>query len=172
MRKEFIILAVVIVAAAAYLFTRNNDKTHYELPQVEAVEANDITKIEIKSPGQELVLNKKAGVWTVGDDAYAADEENAPVGTVTEKPAREKRNLPAVRSRTEGEAEDVAAGIDRRLSFKSTERASEPEAGEKRVGEIAAAAGKKKRAPQRKDKDRLAAAPAGRQPAKAPALLQ
>jgi hypothetical protein len=101
------------------------------------------------------------------EQEYAADEENAPVGTVTEKPAREKRNLPAMRSRTEGEAKDVAAGIDRRLSFKSTERASEPEAGEKRVGEIAAPAGKKKRAPQRKDKDRLAAAPAGRQPAKA-----
>ena len=36
MRKEFIILAVVIVAAAAYLFTQNSNNTHYELPQVDA----------------------------------------------------------------------------------------------------------------------------------------
>lgn len=75
MRKEFIILAAIIVAASAYLYTRNTDQTHYELPPIESVSANDITKIDIKGPENDIQLSKKGGKWTVGEAAYPADEE-------------------------------------------------------------------------------------------------
>lgn len=75
MRKELIILAAIIVGASAYLFTRNSDKTHYALPQIETVSATDITRIDINGPQNDIQLNKKGGEWTVGAETYPAEEE-------------------------------------------------------------------------------------------------
>ena len=73
-KKEYLILVLVIVALAAYLVLRKTDRTHYRLPELEAVPAVDITRIDIIGPTSTVVLNKSADKWGVADAAYPADE--------------------------------------------------------------------------------------------------
>ena len=47
MKKEYIVLAVVIVALVAYLVSRNRDRNLYELPQIESVQTKEITRVEL-----------------------------------------------------------------------------------------------------------------------------
>ena len=40
-------LAVVIVGLVAYLVSRNQDRNLYDLPQIESVQAKEITRLEL-----------------------------------------------------------------------------------------------------------------------------
>ncbi|RLB30511.1 MAG: hypothetical protein DRG87_04865 [Deltaproteobacteria bacterium] len=60
-KKEYIILAAVILALSLYLFLRKTDKTHYELPKLSAVPKEDISKIEITKKGTDIILNRRNG---------------------------------------------------------------------------------------------------------------
>jgi len=72
-KKEYIILGVVIVALSAYLVFRNPDRTHYELPTIPEMEVADISKIEISKGGASIVLNKKDDKWHIAPEEYLAD---------------------------------------------------------------------------------------------------
>jgi ketosteroid isomerase-like protein len=74
-KKEYIILAAVIVALSLYLMLRKTDRSLYELPKLAAVKAADISKIEIGTSNGILVLVKKADGWVVGDRQYRADAD-------------------------------------------------------------------------------------------------
>ena len=41
-KKEYLILGVVIAALAVYLYQRSSDRTHYTLPQPPALAAADV----------------------------------------------------------------------------------------------------------------------------------
>ena len=47
LKKEIIVLAVVMVAAVAYLALRKTDRTHFKLPELPPVAAGKITKLEV-----------------------------------------------------------------------------------------------------------------------------
>jgi hypothetical protein len=72
-KKEYIILGVLIAALSAYLLFRNPDKTHYELPTIPEMDVADISKIEISKEGTSLVLNKKDDKWHIAPEGYLAD---------------------------------------------------------------------------------------------------
>ena len=72
-KKEYLILILIIAALSAYLFMRTADRTFYELPQIAALEQNQITKIEISKGGQTIVLNKKDNNWYLEPHGYIAD---------------------------------------------------------------------------------------------------
>ncbi|MBW2310503.1 MAG: DUF4340 domain-containing protein [Deltaproteobacteria bacterium] len=72
-KKEYIILAAVILALSLYLFLRKTDKTHYELPKLSAVPKEDISKIEITKKGTDIILNRRNGNWNIGPQGYPAD---------------------------------------------------------------------------------------------------
>jgi hypothetical protein len=72
-KKEYAILVVVIVALGLYLFFRNTDRTTYTLPELPAVKAQDLTKIEIGKGGQTVVLTRKDDGWLVAPGDYPAD---------------------------------------------------------------------------------------------------
>jgi len=74
LKKEYLILILIIVALSAYLFMRSSDRTFYELPQIAALEQNQITRIEILKGGDSIVLNKKDNKWYLEPQAYLADE--------------------------------------------------------------------------------------------------
>ncbi len=75
-RKEHVILAVVIAALCGYLVWQRQKQTAYRLPALPAVARAEITRIQIERPGEApLELKKDKDAWRVGAEAYAADPD-------------------------------------------------------------------------------------------------
>jgi hypothetical protein len=72
LKKEFIILGVIIVVLGVYLFQRSDDRTHYKLPVLPALTASEITKIEITQSGRSVVLVRQDGRWVIDPPGVAA----------------------------------------------------------------------------------------------------
>ncbi|UCG65018.1 MAG: DUF4340 domain-containing protein [Deltaproteobacteria bacterium] len=72
-RKEYIILVVVILALSLYLLLRREDRTHYQLPNLPRVARADISKIEISKKGIAITLNKRDNIWRIAPHGYPAD---------------------------------------------------------------------------------------------------
>ncbi len=73
-KKEYIILAVVIAALAAYLVFHKTDQTHYELPVLPEIAKEDISYIKITSGSQTIELRQKDDGWQIQPEAYGADK--------------------------------------------------------------------------------------------------
>lgn len=74
LKKEYIILVVVILALLLYLVFRNTDKVHYKLPELKPIDAAALTKIEITKPDGTLTLVKKDAKWLIDPKGYPTDE--------------------------------------------------------------------------------------------------
>ncbi len=72
-KKEYIILAVIIVALLLYLSQRSTDRTLYKLPDVPKISNSDITKIEINKKSTSIAISKEGDIWTIGPKKYPAD---------------------------------------------------------------------------------------------------
>jgi hypothetical protein len=72
-KKEYIILVVLILALSLYLLFRKTDKTNYELPKLPLLSRTDISKIEIVKKGTAVILNRRNGNWNIGPRGYPAD---------------------------------------------------------------------------------------------------
>jgi hypothetical protein len=72
-KKEYIMLAVIILALSVYLILRNPDRTHYQLPRIPEVAGKDISKIEIAKSDTSISLNKKGNTWHIAPKGYPAD---------------------------------------------------------------------------------------------------
>jgi hypothetical protein len=72
LKKEFIILGLIIVALTVYLFQRSGDRTRYTLPEVPALATSAITKIEITRAGKSVVLARKDERWVIDPSGVAA----------------------------------------------------------------------------------------------------
>jgi hypothetical protein len=73
LKKEYIILLLIIIALSVYLFTRNTDRTHYQLPEPAGLESGNITKIEISKEGGTIILKKRDNQWYLEPQGYLAD---------------------------------------------------------------------------------------------------
>jgi hypothetical protein len=73
MKKEYVILAIVIIALVLYLALRKSDRTYYELPEFTEFASEQISRIELKSSDSKLELIKKDDRWVVGTKEYPAD---------------------------------------------------------------------------------------------------
>ena len=73
LKKEYIILAVIIIALSVYLYKRSSDRTLYELPKIPKVTQKDITKLQITKGKTAIVLNKKDDKWYIEPAGYPAD---------------------------------------------------------------------------------------------------
>ena len=72
-KKEYIILAVIIIALSVYLVMRRGDRTLYELPQIPQVSQKEITRIEITRGKAIIDLTKKDDSWYIAPKEYPAD---------------------------------------------------------------------------------------------------
>jgi hypothetical protein len=72
-KKEYIILILIIAGLSAYLLMRSSDRTLYQLPQIAGLEQKQITKIEISKEGDSIVLNKKDNQWYLDPPGYLVD---------------------------------------------------------------------------------------------------
>ena len=85
MKKEYAILAVVIIALGGYLFFRNTDRTTYILPELPALANQDISRIEIDKAGEKVAILRKDKAWLLSPGDYPADVNliNAMIDTLT-----------------------------------------------------------------------------------------
>ncbi len=72
-KKEYFILAAIIIGLILYLALHSTDRTHYELPDVPEVAGKRISKLEIGKSGESIVLNKKDNTWYIFPNEYPAD---------------------------------------------------------------------------------------------------
>ena len=72
-KKEYIILVLVIIALSAYLVMRSSDRTQYQLPDVPQVAAQEISKLQITKGQASIVINKKDDKWYIAPDEFPAD---------------------------------------------------------------------------------------------------
>jgi hypothetical protein len=72
-KKEYFMLAGVLVALILYLDLHRSDRTHYKLPEMTKVSGKQISKLEVDKAGKTLVLNKKDNTWYIGAKEYPAD---------------------------------------------------------------------------------------------------
>lgn len=77
MKKEYIVLFLIIVALVGYLYFKRSDRVHYDLPVLTAIDTKKITKIEIINADENIVLSKKDDKWYIGEKEYLADIKNA-----------------------------------------------------------------------------------------------
>ncbi len=74
-KKEYIILAIIIIALSVYLVMRRGDRTLYELPEVPQVSQKEITRLQITKGKTIIDLNKKDNSWYIAPKEYPADAD-------------------------------------------------------------------------------------------------
>ncbi|MGB5747312.1 MAG: DUF4340 domain-containing protein [Desulfobacterales bacterium] len=72
-KKEYIILALVIISLSAYLLTRTADRTQYQLPDIPQVAGKEISKLQITRDKTIIVVNKKDDKWYIAPEEFPAD---------------------------------------------------------------------------------------------------
>ena len=72
-KKEYIILPLVIIALTVYLVMRSSDRTQYQLPDVPQVAAQEISRLQITKGQAIIVINKKDDKWYIAPDEFPAD---------------------------------------------------------------------------------------------------
>jgi len=84
MKKEYIILIMLIIGLSAYLGLKKDDQIHYELPAIPQVDTTRIDRMEISKADRLVVLNKSKKGWTVTDKKFPAnpDEIKQILGTL------------------------------------------------------------------------------------------
>ena len=75
MKKEIIILLIVIAALSGYLVLRKTDHTNYEVPELEKLAAADVDRMEIKEGETLLLFEKKEGDWAVDIEGFPGKKE-------------------------------------------------------------------------------------------------
>ena len=75
-KKEYVVLLVIIVALSLYVFLRDPNKTHYQLPELPLVDQKAITKIELTTTDGSIVLEKKGDQWHIAPEGYLADDDS------------------------------------------------------------------------------------------------
>jgi len=73
-KKEYIVLAAIILCLSLYLVFQKTDKTGYSLPDIPDISKKEISKIEINiASGESITLNKVDNKWTIAPKDYQAD---------------------------------------------------------------------------------------------------
>lgn len=72
-RREIIVLVLIIAALSLYIFFQKRGKRHYVLPELKKIEAKDMAKMTISKPGETTALERADGRWLILPDKYPAD---------------------------------------------------------------------------------------------------
>jgi len=74
MKKEFIILAIIVILLGVYLIIKDRGTTHYRIPTLPQIKAEDIDKVTIKKGKRLITLEKGDDKWQIIPQGYPADE--------------------------------------------------------------------------------------------------
>lgn len=95
-KSQFLILGGVILALAGYLILNRSDRMNYTLPDIPAMDAAALSKIEIIKKDNTLTLIKKDNKWLIAPNNYPTDETR--IKSITD--AVEKLTLTELASKT------------------------------------------------------------------------
>jgi len=86
LKKEYIILIILIIGLGAYIGLKKDNQVHYELPTIPQVDATRIDHLEISKADRVVTLNKSETGWTVTDKKFPAntDDVNQMLNTLKE----------------------------------------------------------------------------------------
>ena len=73
-KKEYAVLAAVIVALSLYLALRSKDRTHYSLPELTAPGRETIGRIVFSHGGSSVVLERSGDEWRIKPEGFKADK--------------------------------------------------------------------------------------------------
>ena len=73
-KKEYLLLALVIIVLTVYLVMRTFDRTQYQLPDVPQVAGQEISKLQITRDQTTIVINKRDGQWYIAPQEFPADK--------------------------------------------------------------------------------------------------
>ncbi|NLD39522.1 MAG: DUF4340 domain-containing protein [Desulfatiglans sp.] len=73
MKKEYLILILVIAALAIYISLRKESRIQYEIPEVSEIASEEISGILISGDGKEFKIKKENDKWLIGSENYPAD---------------------------------------------------------------------------------------------------
>lgn len=74
LKKEYLILLLIIAALSAYLLIRNSNRSLYQMPELDGLKQSEITKIEILQGGNSVILKKKDNQWYLEPTGFLADK--------------------------------------------------------------------------------------------------
>lgn len=74
MKKQYIILVLLIVILSIYLWKHQANQIHYKLPQLKQISTEDISKVKINHLDEDIIIKKKNSHWLLGPNNYPADE--------------------------------------------------------------------------------------------------
>jgi hypothetical protein len=72
-KKEYIILIIVIAALAIYISLRKDDRIQYEIPEVPEIASVDISGIIISGDDKEIRIIKEKDKWLINAEKFLAD---------------------------------------------------------------------------------------------------
>lgn len=75
LKKELIILGIVIFGLSVYLVYQKDDHTQYALPDIPRIAKNQISKLELSKGGTTVTLQRKDNTWHILPQNYPADSE-------------------------------------------------------------------------------------------------
>ncbi len=74
MKKEYLILILLIVALSGYLIFKNQDRRHYTLPDPPKIKADQVDRLVVEKPDRSIAFTRKDQGWVVTDKAYPVDD--------------------------------------------------------------------------------------------------
>ena len=72
-KKEYIILFLVIAALLLYIVLRKGNRIQYDMPELTQLKPGSISGIVIEGDGKEVRLHKDNDKWLIGPEKYLAD---------------------------------------------------------------------------------------------------
>jgi hypothetical protein len=76
-KKEYLLLALLIASSMGYLLFQKADRLHYRLPDLKEVKAQDITRIEIARGTETYVLSREGETWLISPQKWRLDRTKA-----------------------------------------------------------------------------------------------
>jgi hypothetical protein len=75
MKKEYFILAIIILGLSLYLAKRSPDRTRYELPEYPEIVKKDISRLDISKGDTSICLKKVDDKWYLSPEGYPANPD-------------------------------------------------------------------------------------------------
>lgn len=75
MKKEYILLIILILGLSAYLGLKKDGQVHYELPTIPQIDTTRIDRMEISKTDRIVFLDKSEKGWTVTDKKFPANPD-------------------------------------------------------------------------------------------------
>ncbi len=69
-KREYIILGVILILLVGYLIFKNSNKTNYKLPSINKIKKDDVIKVALLKSNKTVVIQKENDKWYIIPEKY------------------------------------------------------------------------------------------------------